>query len=85
MSHAVEDLTSHVTLVTSSLNCNYVISHFSKVDSVFMFDFFVQCNLVYFDFVWASNSPKKLCLILFNGQTVSNSCLKEFDGNFVYR
>ena len=27
MSHAVEDLTSHVTLVTSSLNCNYVISH----------------------------------------------------------
>ena len=26
MSHAVEDLTSHVTLVTSSLNCNYVIS-----------------------------------------------------------
>ena len=26
ISHAVEDLTSHVTLVTSSLYCNYVIS-----------------------------------------------------------
>ena len=31
---------------------------FSKVDSVFTFDFFVQYNLVYFDFVRASNSQK---------------------------
>ena len=27
-----------------------------RFDSVFTFDFFVQYNLVYFDFVWASNS-----------------------------
>ena len=31
---------------------------FPKVDSVFTFDFFFQCDLVYFDFVRASNSPK---------------------------
>ena len=31
---------------------------FSKVDSVFTFDFFVQYNLVYFDFVRAPNSQK---------------------------
>ena len=31
---------------------------FPKVDSVFTFDFFFQYNLVYFDFVRTSNSPK---------------------------
>ena len=31
---------------------------FPKVDSVFTFDFFFQYDLVYFDFVRASNSPK---------------------------
>ena len=31
---------------------------FPKVDSVITFDFFFQYNLVYFDFVRTSNSPK---------------------------